>query len=374
MAGFSPTIGKIAGIDIELHWSFLLLLIFVLLISTYIFALFVILFICVLLHELSHSLTSQHYRIKVKKIVLLPIGGISVMDLDTVKPRQEFYIALAGPLASIALGLIFWVMVPFSPAGIIRQTITFTFEINLLLGIFNLLPGFPLDGGRVFRAYLERSRSYLKSTQITVKASNIVLALFVIGTIIFAIYVKGYSIAEREFIVFYDVFIVMFLYSGSQSELQAAYMKEYASDLYVKDAVSRNFILVNRRESLYKVYEKILKKHTSIVLFRDGSAIKLARIPIQKQHIDYTIMERPISNLGTVVPTIDYSKGLYKALSDMQSNNSALLVVTKGNRIVGIVSEQHAESVIALHVSGKMHRKEKSAKTASATAKGPGSS
>ncbi|MEM3227336.1 MAG: site-2 protease family protein [Candidatus Micrarchaeaceae archaeon] len=357
MAGFSPTIGKIAGIEIELHWSFLLLLLFVLLVSLYVFALFVILFICVLLHELSHSLTSQHYKIKVKKIVLLPIGGISVMDLDTVKPKQEFYIALAGPLASLAIGFAFWAIVPFAPAGIIRQTITFTFEINLLLGIFNLLPGFPLDGGRVFRAYLERSRSYIRSTQITVKASNIVLLLFVLGTIIFAVFAKGYSLVYREFLVFYDIFIVMFLYSGSQAELQSAYMKEYASDLHVSDALSKNFIIVNKNENLYRVYGKMLKKHTNIVLFKEGRNIKLARIPTRSQLPNYEIMERPISEFGIKLPEIDYNEGLYKALSEMQSANSALLVVTNGRKIAGILSEQHTESILALHVSNKLHKK-----------------
>ncbi|MGC8478490.1 MAG: site-2 protease family protein [Candidatus Micrarchaeia archaeon] len=359
MPGISPSIGKIAGVEIELHWTFLLLLLFVLIVSLYVFALFVILFICVLIHELAHSITSQHYKIKVKKIVLLPIGGISVMDLDKVKPSQEFYIALAGPLASIALGIIFMAIAPFSPAGIIRQTITFTFEINLLLGVFNLIPGFPLDGGRVFRAYLEKKRNFLRATQITVKLGNIVFLLFIAATIIFAIYAKGYSTVGREFIVFYDVFIVMFLYSGSQSELQAAYMKEYASDLYVKDAISRNFIEVGKNESLEEVYGKMLKKHTNIVLFKDGKVIKVARIPLQGNIKGNRMMNRPVSDFGIALPVIEYKSNLYKALTEMQSSNSGILVVTKGARIVGMITEQHAQSIIALHVSRKLESKNK---------------
>ncbi len=363
MPGMSPNIGKIAGVEIQLHWSFLLLLLFVLIVSLYVFALFVILFICVLIHELAHTITSQHYNIKVKRIVLLPIGGVSVMDLDKVKPSQEFYIALAGPLASIALGLIFMALSPFAPVGIIRQTITFTFEINLLLGVFNLIPGFPLDGGRVFRAYLEKSRSYLRATQVTVKLGNIVFFLFVVGTIIFAIYAKGYSMVEREFIVFYDVFIVMFLYSGSQAELQSAYTRQYASDLYVKDAISKNFMIVNKNESLGSVYAKMLKKHTNIVLFKDGADVKLARIPTQRQNPNYSIIGKPVSSFGAKLPIVEYDSSLYKALNEMQSENSAILVVRKGPRIAGIVTEQHAESIIALHVSKKLSGRDKHAKS-----------
>lgn len=357
MAGLSPTIGRIAGIKIELHWSFLLLLLFVLVLSLYVFALFVILFVCVLLHELSHSLTSLHYKVKVNKIVLLPIGGISVMDLDTVKPKEEFNIALAGPLASFALGALFLLFIPIAPAGIIHQTVVFTAEINLLLGVFNILPGFPLDGGRVFRAYLQRKRSYLKSTQITVKLSNVVLALFVIGTIIFAIYAKGYSLLNREFLVFYDVFIVMFLYSGSQAEMQSAYAKTYASNLYVKAALSKNFTVVDRNARLSSIYEKMLKSHTHIILFKDGSSVKLARIPSRLQSANDaspSVLSRPVYAYGMELPVVSYNTKLLKAVGEMQSRNAPLAVVTAGKKIVGVVFSQHADSIIALHVSKAM--------------------
>ena len=357
MAGFSPTIGRIAGIEIELHWSFLLLLLFVLILSLYTFVLFVILFICVLLHELSHSITSQHYKIKVKKIVLLPIGGISVMDLDTVKPNQEFNIALAGPIASFVIGAAFLLLIPFSPLGMIRQTVVFTAEINLLLGVFNIMPGFPLDGGRVFRAYLERKRQYLEATKITVKVSNIVLALFVIGTIIFAIYATGYSLVSREFLVFYDIFIVMFLYSGSQAELQSAYVKTYASDLRVKDALSRNFLLVDKNSRLPAIYKKMLKSRTSILLFRDGPAVKIVRLPqkLPFMHDAKTkeLMSRPISQFGTKIAVIKYREKLVKALENMQQENSSIAAVTDGKRIIGVILSQHADSIIALHISRK---------------------
>ena len=103
MADFSPHIGRIFGIDVELHWSFILLLVVILFLSLYYFIIWALLFVFVLLHELVHSVTSRRNGVNVKKIILYPFGGGSVIDFENVTPEVEFRISIVGPLASLLI-------------------------------------------------------------------------------------------------------------------------------------------------------------------------------------------------------------------------------------------------------------------------------
>ena len=180
----SPKIGRIFGIDIELHWLSVLFLILFLFVSVYIFFLMLLILASVLLHELAHSITAIRNKVKVSKIILiLPIGGLSVLASININPKIEFNIAIAGPIMSILLGTFFGIFVPFMPPGLLTQVFQFMFEINILLGVLNLLPAFPTDGGRVFRSYLERKYDWYKSTMLTVKLSKGIMYALVIGTL-----------------------------------------------------------------------------------------------------------------------------------------------------------------------------------------------
>ncbi|MEM3180976.1 MAG: site-2 protease family protein, partial [Candidatus Micrarchaeaceae archaeon] len=188
----SPKIGKIFGVDIELHWLSILFLLLFLFISLYLFLLMLLLLVSVLLHELAHSVTSIRNKIKVSKIILiLPIGGLSVLDKININPKIEFNIAVAGPIMSIFIGSAFGVLVPFTPPGIITQIFQFMFEINILLGVLNLLPAFPTDGGRVFRSYLERKHNFYDATMLTVKTSKAIMYALVIGALAYVLIISS---------------------------------------------------------------------------------------------------------------------------------------------------------------------------------------
>ena len=259
MVNISPYIGSISGIKIQLHWSFVLLLVFSLVLSLYLFAVIVLLFICVLLHELAHSITSKRNGIGVKKIILLPIGGASVIDMEEIDPDIEFRISIAGPIASIFIGVALGVAVVLIPGGAVRHLVQLLFLINILLGVFNLLPGFPLDGGRVFRSYEQKKHSFFDATKITVKLSKIVIVLFIVGTVIYAAVEPGYTFAYREFVVFWDILIAIFLYGGAQAEYQTAYVREMAADLRVRDAVSKDFASVKPGTTIGELYNIFMK-------------------------------------------------------------------------------------------------------------------
>lgn len=194
------SLGRISGIEIEMHWTFLFLVMISLLYSIFfglfLFIFIVLLFAMVVLHELMHSITALRNGIKVKKIILLPLGGASIIDLDEVKPEVSLRIALAGPLASILLGLFFGLLAviappislqPFIPL-MLNQLMQLLFLLNMLLGVFNLVPAFPLDGGRMLKSFLAERMDDLRATKMAVNVSKGILAVIIIGSLAYAAY------------------------------------------------------------------------------------------------------------------------------------------------------------------------------------------
>ena len=168
-------IGRVFGIEIRLHWLFLLLVGILTLssgvsggiLSATETALFVAaLAACVALHELGHSLMALYYKVPVRDITLYPFGGIAAMDLRGVTPKAELLIALAGPAVNFVLALL---LTPVAVVSIYYWGISYPIwllGVNLAMGIFNLLPAFPLDGGRVLRALLTwKSGNFLTATR-----------------------------------------------------------------------------------------------------------------------------------------------------------------------------------------------------------------
>ncbi|MEM3841175.1 MAG: site-2 protease family protein [Candidatus Micrarchaeaceae archaeon] len=353
MVDISPYIGSLFGIRIQLHWSFVLLLIFSLVLSLYLFAIIVLLFVCVLLHELAHSITSKRNGINVKKIILLPIGGASMIDMEEIKPEIEFRISIAGPIASIFIGMILGVFAVVIPPGGIKHIVQLLFLINILLGVFNILPGFPLDGGRVFRSYEQKKHSFLDATKITVKLSKIVIALFVLGTIIYAAIEPGYSFAYREFVVFWDILIAVFLYGGAQAEYQTAYIREAAAPLKVKDAISKNYAVVKPGTTIGDLYGILLKEHTHIILVDYGKEVKLVEGVKLGSSLNPEYLSNAIDKFCVDIPVVDYNRSLPSAIDKMRNNNANVIAVKRFGKIVGVLVAQHVESVIALYISKK---------------------
>ncbi len=360
MVSLSPNIGKISGITIQLHWTFLalILLAFVFLATSteglFLFSLIIILFICVLIHELAHSIVSQRNHIRVKKIILLPIGGASVIDMDKVKPDVEFRIAIAGPLTSIALGVVFGVLWLYVPGtGFLKQGIQFLFEINILLGLFNLLPGFPLDGGRVLRSYLQRKHSFMESTRMAVRASDWVIVAIILGTVVYAVALPNATFLYREFIVFWDVIIALFLYDGARAEMQAAVVKMHTDKMKAADMMSSNYIIAKSGMSVESLYKAMLDRGTRVVLVRKGkwlmkaSEKQLARM--MESH--GRITKQSAAYFTTQVKQIQYNESLSKVLETMRNDEVDTLAVMKGGRLIGVMYAPNIEAALQLYLS-----------------------
>jgi Zn-dependent protease len=195
--GRSIRIGRIKGVPIRVHWSFPLLLLLVLVPSSggesaaavvAGLAWIAVLFACIVVHELSHCFVARHRGFRVRDIVLLPIGGASEIEGLPGPPADELAIAVAGPLASVALAAAFALVGLalgarlWPPALFAGSLSTRLMWANLLLAGFNLVPAIPMDGGRVLRALLARSHSDLRATVLAVRVGRVVgLVMVLVG-------------------------------------------------------------------------------------------------------------------------------------------------------------------------------------------------
>lgn len=344
MADGALAIGKIYGIEIELHWTFLLLILFTLLLSTLIFVLIIFLFICVLIHELAHSITSLRNHIPVKRIVLLPIGGASIIDTEHIDPRIEFNIAIAGPIMSLVLGGIFGMLVVFTPPGIITQIVQFLFEINILLGVFNILPAFPMDGGRVLRSYLERKSNHFKATMKTISVSNYVMALIIIGTFAY-VAVTGYSLFYKEFIVLWDLIIVMFLYSGARGEKESAIMRRETQGLHMSDIMTNRFLLVDPDETVSQLYAKAKAMKESIIISRLGSRYFMVNV--------YGRRVRKVSyarDILTPISSVKPNTTVFEAMTKLDGGSLGVVAVVERGRLLGVATGPQLHALMTLHM------------------------
>jgi Zn-dependent protease len=207
MLGWSMNLFRVRGIQLAVHYSFFLLLAYVAwegwlaeawpgaLVSV---ALIVAFFACVVLHELGHSFVARRNGIRVPRILVMPIGGMAEFESIPREPRTEIAIALAGPAVNFVLVALLWWFVDFSAdteATALPQNvgdfINQLFLANLVMGTFNLLPVFPMDGGRVLRALLALRLPYLRATFVAAAIGKVLALLLAIAALWFEAYLAA---------------------------------------------------------------------------------------------------------------------------------------------------------------------------------------
>lgn len=168
----------------------------------------------ILWHEMAHVLVAQYFRLPVIQVVLHLFGGVAMLGREPERPRQEFLIALAGPISSLVLAIVFGTFARVGgTAGAVAAWLT---QVNFLLAMFNLLPGFPLDGGRVLRALLWlRTNSYRRATRIAARTGRVMAALFGVTAVL--ILFRGGTIIESLWLIMIGVY----LYQAATQTLKA---------------------------------------------------------------------------------------------------------------------------------------------------------
>jgi len=217
----SWNVGTIGGIRIRIHWTFLILPIWIyfssiLAGSGVVAALSSLIFVaaifgCVVLHELGHAMAARQFGIPTRDITLFPIGGVAALERMPRDPKQELWIAVAGPLVNVAIAFVLAAALIGGGVGTSGAIGGFLWQLtiaNIALVVFNMLPAFPMDGGRVLRSVLAMWMDWKKATQIAVRVGNI----SAIGLGLLGIFSGNLML----------VFIAMFVYFAARAELMSA--------------------------------------------------------------------------------------------------------------------------------------------------------
>ena len=338
---------EIFGISINIHVTFFLLLLLVLSGGLKWIFLVVAVFFFVTVHELCHSLVAKRFGIKVREITLFPIGGVSSMTKMPEKPSQEFLISIAGPLSNIAVLVIFFFpmkylvgdAVLFHPLSTETWKLTFAYVywINLMLAGFNMLPAFPMDGGRILRALLATKLSYQKATKIAVTMGHI-----------FALGFAYFGIVQRfNFIL---IIIAIFIYTAASREEAQVDVKETLKKFKVRDILPRDIMTLTGDVTLAKVLEIIFHSHQEDFPVVDNDLLVgfITRQDMMAAMHSFGTSKTVREIMRTNFPKIKETDSLTKAQGIMQEAQMGALPVMRENKVVGIITFEDIGRVYAM--------------------------
>ncbi|WP_238858058.1 site-2 protease family protein [Poritiphilus flavus] len=350
-------LGRIAGIKIEVHWTFSLLLIWVVYldlrsggnITSAILnvSLILSLFFCVVLHELGHALTARRFAIQTKRITLLPIGGVASLEKMPEKPGQELLVALAGPAVNVVIAILLALVVPvrkylsmdfeniealLSSPGL--ETLLFYLLIaNVMLVIFNLIPAFPMDGGRVLRALLSYGMGRVKATEVAATLGQILAVIF---------FILGLMINP------FLVLIAFFIFFGAYGENKMVKQEFVLHGHYVKEAMLTQITIILPTDSLQRVIEVVLAgTEKDFVVAENG---KIVGILDHKTIIEHA--KDPSVLVGDIMKrdfkTIDSSLEIQRAIGIMSQERSRFFPVVEKHKLIGAINTANINEFILL--------------------------
>jgi Zn-dependent protease/CBS domain-containing protein len=312
----------------------------------------IILFVSILLHELSHSLLSIRYGIHVNQIILFIFGGISDMKDETKEFKKEFKIAMVGPLTSYALSGLFWILfilVSFlndnqqsigNSLSSVEGILLYSSMVNLIIGSFNLIPAFPLDGGRMLRAGLTKWKNDFDLATGIASKIGIAISFGIIGLGFIAI-VKGSFLSG-----FWLIIIGWFINSGAQTYLDQNELSTRVKGIKLREIMNINFIAVNpdlKLSELIRDYFNVYWKSAFPVINDDKRLVGMITTDaiskknrIENEDKKVSEMMIPVSELIVMSPDKEVNDALKQLF---RKRMSRVFIEDKQSQLVGLVSK-----------------------------------
>jgi Zn-dependent protease/predicted transcriptional regulator len=340
---WSWKLGEVAGIGVYMHITFLILIGWIALIhwiqgQSLIVALLGVAFIlalfgCVLLHELGHALAAKKYGIKTRDITLLPIGGVARLERMPDVPIQELWVALAGPAVNVVIAavLFFWLrftdgLVPLSQLSVTGGSfVERLMVVNIFLVLFNMIPAFPMDGGRVLRALLAMWMEYTKATQVAASLGQGIALLF--GFI---------GLFTNPFLLF----IALFVWIGAAQEASMVQMKSALGGIPVSRAMITDFRTLSPEDSLTKAVELILAgSQQDFPVVEDGRVVGILTRADLLVALSQRGQELPVREvMRRDFQTVDASEMLETGFFRLQNCDCHTLPVMRNGKLVGLIT------------------------------------
>jgi len=368
------TIITIKGIEIKLHISWLIIFALVSFtlatgylpqnfpdLSTYIYWIFggilaLLMLVSVLLHELSHSIVSKSLGVDVKIITLFIFGGVAQLDEEPDTPGKELKIALAGPIMSLFLFAFFLALVYISDflglSSIVRGGFIYLSSINLILALFNLVPAFPMDGGRVLRAVIWHFKGDL--TYAT-RISSSMGSMFGYFLIFLGLY---WAISGNIFNGMWFLFIGWFIKQLSESSYQNMLMSDMFTKIHVKEFMTEDVVKINRSISVEKVVTEFFYKYkyTCFPVVQDEEVKGIIAIDNVKDIERERWSQTPAGEVMTLLEdkfVIGPKCTVKTAMDKIFSNELGRVLVIEDGVLLGIISRTDILNYIRVY--GKLH-------------------
>jgi stage IV sporulation protein FB len=370
--GTSLTLFRVSGIEVKVHWSFVLILIWGAVVygatgqgllagALYGVAVILLLFVCVTLHEFGHAYVAKYYGINVPTITLLPIGGVAQLERSPEKPSQELWIAVAGPAVNIVLAaLLIPLALLFNGAGGagglglnpnawlgqvmqpgLGNLLAYLAAVNLLLALFNMLPAFPMDGGRVLRALLALNMPYVRATRVAVTVGRLL-----------AIPLAIWGIVGGNILL---LLIAFFVYVGGGAEREAVESRSVLGKVKVSSALAGDTQRLYTSETLQRAMDLIMTSYQAdYPVFDLGNkfvgVLTRPRLveALRTQGSEARVVEAmiPADRAPTVAPTAT----LADVWEVMATSGAHVVVVRDGSEFLGLLNSDDITEVV--HVFG----------------------
>jgi Zn-dependent protease/CBS domain-containing protein len=354
---WSLTIGKVAGTEIRIHFTFFLFLLWIWVVyfrqggsaAAWQGVTFVaLLFACVVLHEFGHILVARRFGVKAPDVTLWPFGGIANLDQIPEKPSQEFFIAIAGPLVNVAIGIALLLylggtadpqkllQVDESNVGLVAKLA----GANFFLALFNMLPAFPMDGGRVLRALLALRFGFARATQLAASVGqSLAVVLGVIGLF-------GNPML---------VIIAIFDFLAASGEARHAQLRQVARGAIVADAMITKFETLSPQASVQDAAEALIRTTQKEFPVVDGGGRLrgvLTRDAMIRALREHGPSAPVLEAMDAEVPTVPARASLESAVKCFTAQGKSVLGVTDASgRLVGLLTVENLVEMMMLRAA-----------------------
>ena len=350
---WSWKVGEYLGIRVYVHATFLLLIGWVVLshllqgktlqsmLAGIAFTLAI--FFCVLLHEYGHALAARRFGIGTRDITLLPIGGVARLDRMPEEPRQELWVALAGPAVNLAISAALLILLLASGALQPLAGLTVTagpfFErlmvVNVFLALFNLLPAFPMDGGRVLRALLATRLPYVRATRIAAVLGQAMAFLFGLA-----------GLFGNPFLIF----IAFFIWIGAAQEAADVETRNTLADMPISQAMIREFGQLAPSDTLARATDMLLAgSQQDFPVVENGRVVgMLMRADLVQALAQHGLELRVEEVMTRDFPSADISERLESAFARLQTSSYPALPVHSHGRIIGLITAENLSELLMI--------------------------